>query len=144
MFKKLAVLFILFASTLSVFAQKKDDILGKWLNSSGEGQIEIFKKGEKYFGKLVWIKDPNDENGKPRTDVKNPNTSLRTKPILGLEIVKDFVYEDNEWTEGKVYDPKTGKSYSGNMSLEGVNKLKMRGYIGISLIGRTEVWKKVK
>lgn len=144
MLKKLAVLFLLFASTLSVFAQKKEDILGKWLNSSGEGQIEIFKKGEKYYGKLVWVKDPNDENGKPRTDVKNPNVNLRTKPILGLEIVKDFVYEDNEWTDGKVYDPKTGKSYSGNMSLEGANKLKMRGYIGISLIGRTEVWKKVK
>ncbi|RZK53810.1 MAG: DUF2147 domain-containing protein, partial [Pedobacter sp.] len=117
MFKKLAVFFLLFASTISVFAQKKDDILGRWLNSSGEGQIEIFKKGDKYFGKLVWIKDPNDEKGKPRLDVKNPNTSLRTKPILGLEIVKDFVFEDEKWTDGKVYDPKTGKSYSGNMSL---------------------------
>lgn len=144
MFKKLAFLFLLLTSASSIFAQKKDDILGKWLNSSGEGQIEIFKKGEKYFGKLVWIKEPNDENGKPRTDVKNPNANLRTKPILGLEIVKDFVYEDNGWTDGKVYDPKTGKSYSGNISLEGANKLKMRGYIGISLIGRTEVWKKVK
>jgi len=144
MFKKLAVLFLLFVSTLSVFAQNKDDILGKWLNSSGEGQIEIFKRGDKYFGKLVWIKDPNDEKGKPKLDVKNPNTNLRTKAILGLEIVKDFVYEDGEWTDGKVYDPKTGKSYSGNMSLEGSSKLKMRGYIGISLIGRTEVWKKIK
>ncbi len=144
MFKKLAVLFLLFASTLSVFAQKKDDILGKWLNSSGEGQIEIFKKGEKYFGKLIWIKDPNDEKGKPKLDVKNPNANLRTKPILGLEIVKDFVFEDEKWTDGKVYDPKTGKSYSGNMSLENPNQLNMRGYVGISLIGRTEVWKKVK
>jgi uncharacterized protein (DUF2147 family) len=144
MLKKLAVLFLIIAPSISVFAQKKEDILGKWLNSSGEGQIEIYKKGEKYYGKLIWIKDPNDENGKPKTDVKNPNASLRTKPIVGLEIVKDFVYEDDEWTDGKVYDPKTGKSYSGNMALEGANKLKMRGYIGISLIGRTEVWKKVK
>ncbi|RZL48806.1 MAG: DUF2147 domain-containing protein [Pedobacter sp.] len=144
MFKKVAILFLIIASAHSVFAQNKDDILGKWLNSSGEGQIEIFKKGDKYFGRLSWIKEPNDANGKPKTDVKNPTASLRSKPILGLEIVKNFVFEDNEWIDGKVYDPKTGKTYSGKMSLEGSNKLNMRGYIGISLIGRTEAWKRVK
>ncbi|RZJ80072.1 MAG: DUF2147 domain-containing protein [Flavobacterium sp.] len=143
MLKKLVILLLLTASTQFVFAQAKDDILGKWLNSSGEGQLEIFKKGDKYFGKLVWIKEPN-ENGKPKVDVKNPNASLRAKPILGLEIVKDFVYEDKEYVDGKVYDPKTGKTYSGKMTLEGANKLNMRGFIGISLIGRTEAWKRVK
>ena len=143
MLKKIMILFLFIASTQFVFAQSKDDILGKWLNSSGEGQLEIFKKGDKYFGKLVWIKEPN-ENGKPKTDIKNPNSSLRNKPILGLEIVKDFVYEDNEYVDGKVYDPKTGKTYSGKMTLEGANKLNMRGFIGISLIGRTEAWKRVK
>lgn len=143
MIKKLCSLLLFITLTSSVFAQKKDEILGKWLNSSGEGQIEIFKKGEKYFGKLIWIKEPN-ENGKPKTDIKNPNTSLRAKPIIGLEIVKDFVFEDDKYVDGKVYDPKTGKTYSGNMTLVNVNQLNMRGYIGISLIGRTETWKRVK
>lgn len=143
MLKKILILLLFIASTQLVIAQSKDDILGKWLNSSGEGQIEIFKKGDKYFGKLVWIKEPN-ENGKPKVDAKNPNASLRSKPILGLEIVKDFVYEDKEYVDGKVYDPKTGKTYSGKMTLEGANKLNMRGFIGISLIGRTEAWKRVK
>jgi uncharacterized protein (DUF2147 family) len=144
MYKKLTILYLLIACSCAVFAQKKEDILGKWLNSSGEGQIEIYKKGEKYYGKLAWIKDPNNENGKPKTDFKNPNANLRAKPVLGLEIVKDFVYEDGKWVDGKVYDPKTGKSYSGNMSLESANQLNMRGYVGISIIGRTEVWKRVK
>jgi len=143
MLKKFFPLFLLVALTSTVFAQKKDDILGKWVNSSGEGQIEIFKKGEKFYGKLVWIKEPN-ENGKPKTDDKNPNASLRNKPIVGLEIVKDFDYEDGKYIDGKVYDPKTGKTYSGNMTLVGQNQLNMRGYIGISLIGRTESWKRVK
>ena len=143
MLKKIFSLFLLVALTTTVFAQKKDDILGKWVNSSGEGQIEVFKKGEKYYGKLVWIKEPN-ENGKPKTDEKNPNASLRTKPIVGLEIVKDFEFEDGKYVDGKVYDPKTGKTYSGNMTLVGQNQLNMRGYIGISLIGRTESWKRVK
>lgn len=144
MLKKLSVTIIAVTCALSVFAQKKDDILGKWINSSGEGQIEVVKKGDTYFGKLVWIKEPNDENGKTRLDVKNPNASLRQKPLLGLEIVKNFIFEDDKWTDGKVYDPKTGKTYSGNMSMDGLNKLNMRGYIGISIIGRTEVWKRVK
>lgn len=143
MYKKLASLFLLITLSSSVFAQKADDILGKWLNSSGEGQLEIYKKGDKYFGKLIWIKDPN-ENGKPRMDVKNPDAKQKSNPILGLNIVKDFVFEDLKWTDGKVYDPKTGKTYSGNMTMTGLNQLNMRGYIGISLIGRTENWKRVK
>ncbi|WP_199139527.1 DUF2147 domain-containing protein [Pedobacter sp. ASV12] len=144
MVKKLSFLLILALSTLSVFAQKNDDILGKWVNPSGEGQIEIYKKGDKYFGKLAWIKEPNDEHGKPKTDVKNPNTSLRNKPLLGLEILKDFVFEDKRWTDGSIYDPKTGKTYSCNITLKENGQLNIRGYIGISLIGRSESWKRVK
>lgn len=143
MFKKLAPLFLLITLSTAVFAQKADDILGKWQNSSGEGQITMYKKGDKYFGKLSWIKEPN-ENGKPKTDIKNPDSKLHGNPLVGLDIVKDFVYEDGKWTDGKVYDPKTGKTYSGNMTMTGLNQLNMRGYIGISLIGRTENWKRVK
>lgn len=144
MIKKLSLLFVIALCTLTVFAQKKDDILGKWVNPSGEGQIEIYKKGDKFYGKLAWIKEPNDESGKPKTDVKNPNASLRTKPLLGLEILKDFVFEDEKWTDGTIYDPKTGKTYSCNLTLKENGQLSIRGYIGISLIGRSESWKRVK
>jgi uncharacterized protein (DUF2147 family) len=143
MLKKISILFAISIFSLSVFAQKKDDILGKWINSSGEGQVEIYKKGEKYFGKLVWIKEPNDASGKPKTDQKNPNASLKSKPILGLEILKDFVFDDDKWTDGTIYDPKTGKTYNCNMTIKS-GQLNMRGYIGISLIGRSETWKRVK
>lgn len=142
MFKKLSILFVLTLFTLSVSAQKKDDILGKWVNPTGEGQIEIYKKGDKYFGKLAWIKEPN-ENGKPKLDNKNPSANLRNRPILGLEILKDFVFDDDKWTDGTIYDPKTGKTYSCNLSLKSSGQLNIRGYIGISLIGRSETWKRV-
>jgi uncharacterized protein (DUF2147 family) len=142
--KKLVWLFVFTMTTFSVFAQKKDDVLGKWVNPSGEGQIEIYKKGDKYFGKLAWLKDPNDESGKPKTDLKNPNANLRTKPLLGLEILKDFVYEDNKWTDGTIYDPKTGKTYSCNLNIKNDGQLNIRGYVGISLIGRSESWKRAK
>ncbi|KQC01765.1 DUF2147 domain-containing protein [Pedobacter sp. Hv1] len=144
MSKKLSLLLVFAICTLSVFAQKKDDVLGKWVNPSGEGQIEIYKKGDKYFGKLAWIKEPNDEKGKPKTDLKNPNADLRSKPILGLEILKDFVFEDGKWTDGTIYDPKTGKTYSCNLNIKNDGQLNIRGYVGISLIGRSESWKRAK
>ena len=144
MFKKLSILLVFTICSLSVFAQKKDDVLGKWSNPSGEGQVEIYKRGEKYFGKLAWLKEPNDEKGKPKTDIKNPNANLRSKSILGLEILKDFVFEDGKWTDGTIYDPKTGKTYSCNLNIKSDGQLNIRGYIGISLIGRSESWKRVK
>ncbi|MDQ8005814.1 MAG: DUF2147 domain-containing protein [Pedobacter sp.] len=144
MLRKASLFIVLFVLSVQVFAQKKDDILGKWLNPSGEGQIEIYKRGDKFFGKLAWIKEPNDEKGKPKTDEKNPTESLRSKPLLGLEILKNFVFDDGKWIDGTIYDPKSGKTYSCKISLKDANQLSIRGFIGVSLIGRTEVFKRVK
>ncbi|RYF98845.1 MAG: DUF2147 domain-containing protein [Chitinophagaceae bacterium] len=144
MLRKTSLFICLLLISMSAFAQKKDDVLGKWLNSSGEGQIEIYKRGDKYFGKLAWIKEPNDEKGRPKTDQKNPTEGLRNKPILGLEILKNFVFDDGKWIDGTIYDPKSGKTYSCKLSLKDANQLSVRGFVGVSLIGRTEVFKRVK
>lgn len=138
------MLLLLTAMSFTGFAQNKDAILGQWVNSSGEAHIDIYKKGAKYFGKIVWLKAPKDEKGNAKTDYKNPDDNLKARPILGLEMLKDFIYEDGKWTDGKIYDPKSGKTYSCNMNLKSNGDLSMRGYIGISIIGRTEVWKRVK
>ena len=142
--RKLSFILFLTLCTVTAFAQNKDAVVGKWLSATSEGQIEIYKRGDKYFGKLSWIKEPNDEKGKPKVDAKNPNPSLKTKPILGLEILKDFIFEDGKWTDGTIYDPQTGKTYSCNLTLKENGQLNIRGYIGISLIGRSETWKRVK
>ncbi|MHA4895243.1 DUF2147 domain-containing protein [Pedobacter sp. PWIIR3] len=142
--KKITFLLLLVVSGAAGFAQKQDAVLGRWVNSTGEAHIEITKRSDKYFGKIIWLKDPKDEKGNIKTDYQNPNTALRSKPIVGLEIMKDFVYEDGKWTNGNIYDPKSGKTYSCNMNVKPNGDLNMRGYIGISLIGRTEVWKRVK
>ncbi|MES2419011.1 MAG: DUF2147 domain-containing protein [Bacteroidota bacterium] len=145
MCRKLLVFALMFiCCALPAFAQHKDAILGKWLNPSGEGQVEIYKKVDKYYGKLSWIKEPNDNAGRPKTDFKNPNATLRSKPVLGLEILKNFVFEDGKWTDGTIYDPKTGKTYDCNLTLKENGQLNIRGYIGISIIGRSESWKRIK
>ena len=140
----ISMLLLFTAISFTGFAQNKDAILGQWINSTGEAHVEIFKKGVKYYGKIVWLKTEKDEKGIVKTDLKNPDARLRSKPILGMEILKDFVYDDGKWTEGKIYDPKSGKTYSCNMNIKDNGELNMRGYVGISLIGRSEVWKRVK
>ena len=125
-----------------------DDILGVWDNQEKSAKIELFKCGEKYCGKIVELKEPNYPEGSeegvpgtPKLDNNNPDSNLRKTPRLGLAIVRDFVHAGgNKWVDGKVYDPKKGKTYSGKMTLVSPNKLEMRGFIGISLLGRTATW----
>ncbi len=121
-----------------------DSIVGIWLNQEGTAHVQINKVGATYSGKIVWLKEPT-ENGRPRTDKNNPQAAKQSVPLMGLVILRDFVYvvEDGEWTDGTIYDPKNGKTYSCTMTLED-GRLNVRGYIGISLIGRTAVWTKVK
>lgn len=134
-------LMMVFTSVL-IFAQS-DPIIGKWQNPSGEGRIEIYKKGEKYFGKLYWLKEPNDAQGNIKKDFKNPDKSLQSRQVQGLEILTNFSKDGNVYQDGKIYDPKTGKTYSCKMTLQGTDKLDIRGYVGVSLFGRTESWKRV-
>ncbi len=127
---------------------KANDVLGTWLNGDKDAHVKIFKKGDKYFGKLVWIKDPIDpETGKTKLDKHNPDPKLQTRPSLGIELLTNFEFDDDEWDEGEIYDPKSGKTYSCYMEFpnEGnIDYLKIRGYVGISLLGRTTYWTRVK
>lgn len=143
--KPALIIIILLCLQTVALAQKGDAIVGNWLNPSGEDQIQIYKHGLLYFGKLAWVKHPLDEEtGKPKLDKHNPDPALRSRPDLGLELLKGFTFNsDNTYTDGTIYDPKSGKTYSCKMQLDG-NRLKIRGYVGISLFGRSEVWTRVK
>ncbi|MDY0077112.1 MAG: DUF2147 domain-containing protein [Bacteroidales bacterium] len=148
--KILSFLFILTFSIASfgVSAQNNADrVLGKWLNEDGDAHIEITEQDGVFTGKLVWLKFPIDEEtGKPKLDKKNPDEKLKTRPTLGLEMLTGFRYDSSnkEWTDGEIYDPKSGKTYSCYMKFEDSGRLKIRGYIGISLIGKTTYWTAVK
>jgi uncharacterized protein (DUF2147 family) len=130
------------------FAASTDEILGVWDNQEKDARIEIFKCGEKFCGKIVSLKEPNYPPGSkegmpgtPKLDHKNPKPELRKVPVIGLEIMHNFIFAgDDTWKGGKVYDPKSGNTYSGKMTLVSPTQLKLRGFIGISLFGRTDVW----
>jgi uncharacterized protein (DUF2147 family) len=139
----LFVSFLIIAITTN--AQEADDILGKWQSGHGNGRIQIFKRDNLYYGKIIWLNEPNDESGRPKRDVNNPNESLKARPIIGLEVLKDFVFKGNgAWSNGKVYDPKSGNTYNCLMNMPDQNKLNIRAFFGISLLGRTETWTRVQ
>jgi uncharacterized protein (DUF2147 family) len=142
--KRTIILMAFFFATATVFAQSADAIVGKWLNKDGDAHIQIYKTGNKFNGKLVWLKNPNNEQGKAKMDIHNPDVKLRGRALWGLEILKGFSFDDGAWEDGTIYDPKSGKTYSCKMTMNGNDKLNVRGYIGISLIGRTDVWTRVK
>lgn len=129
-----------------------DAILGRWLDGKGRAVIEISKAGGQYIGKIVWLKepafpadDPKGMAGRPRVDRENPDAALRSRPLLGLVIMRGFVFDGwNSWSKGRIYDPQNGKTYGGKMSLVSPDVLSLRGFVVFSLFGRTEQWKRVK
>lgn len=132
-------------ASLPALAAGGDDIIGIWMNENGEARVQIYREGDHYYGKIVWLKNPNDpKRGGAKTDFNNPDPALRGKPIMGLVILRNFTYSDGEWSGGRVYDPQNGKDYRCYMKLKDPGTMSMRGYIGVSLLGRTEIWKRVK
>jgi len=128
--------------TASGQAHKADDIVGTWLNEEATAKVEIYKENGKYFGKLVWLKVTTDKvTGKPRTDIENPDEKLRSVPLIGLVNIKNFSFNGtDEWSGGTIYDSHNGKTYKCYIRFESANKMKLRGYVGISLLGRTTYW----
>ncbi len=145
MLKKIAmlascILAVLLVTATYTYAQK-DRVEGFWLNQEKEAKIEIYKaKNGKFYGKIVWLKEPN-RDGKPKTDINNPKENLRSQPVIGLLILKAFNKDgDKVYEDGTIYDPKNGKTYSCKITYENDNKLSIRGYVGISMLGRTTTW----
>lgn len=147
--KRLLLLFTLLP--LAVFGADQDAdadrILGLWATDKAEAHVEISRDENGYRGVIVWLKEPfypaDDEQspGEPKVDRENPGPALRERTITGLEIMKGFRYAGNDrWIDGTIYDPENGKTYKCRLRLTEDGTLKVRGYVGISLFGRTTEW----
>ncbi len=138
---------LLFAAFLS-FAPKDnpDAVVGTWLNGTKKGHVQIYKQGGTYFGKLIYLTEPNDPaTSKPKTDFRNADAKKRARPLLNLPLMYNFKYDGNNvWSDGKIYNPEDGKEYNCKMTLKNPNTLDVRGYVGISLLGKTQTWTRIK
>ena len=143
----LLLLAIVFSGSLTAQdSAEADRLTGVWEPSHGKAKVKIEKIADKYYGKIVWLKEPIDpETKKPKLDKNNTDEKLQNKPLRGYRILKDFQYTDkNEWTEGTIYDPENGNTYSCIIKMTDDNTLDIRGYIGVSVLGRTDIWKRLQ
>ena len=145
-------LFFLLLLPGTILAASGDDILGKWLSPSdvGSAHIEIFKEGSKYKGKIVWLERPvfsekHQLAGKPKTDWRNSDPNLRSRPVMGFVILDGMEYTGgNEWKGGTIYAPDKGKTYKCQLKLGADGVLHVRGFIGFSMFGENRDWTRVK
>jgi len=127
---------LLFSLSLSAQNSRERAILGVYYSPKKDAKIEIYQKGDRYFGKFVWL-EIGDK------DINNPDPKLRDRELLGMSFINNFRYEDEEYTDGKVYDPQSGETYDAIMWTEGKD-LMLRGYVGFSIFGRTETFTRIK
>ncbi len=136
----LMFLVLSFTGFNAVHAIAEEEILGIWLNLAGDGQIEISKQGENYIGTIIGSTNPDSPD---RKDINNADPALRDRSLLNIQIFGDLTYRDeNKWNGGWIYDPNNGKTYKCKMTLKDSNTIEIRGYIGVSLFGRSEEWKR--
>lgn len=138
---KFQLLIFLFSTFLpiDILPSGGDEVIGFWLTDDGKAKVEIYKDQGKYNGKIVWLREPLNESGMAKLDRKNPDKALQSRPIIGMNLIQGFEYDDGRWVSGEVYDPEDGKAYSCKLTLKR-GKLEVRGFIGISMFGRTVVW----
>lgn len=149
MIRCLLILGILLLLVTPVGAEPADEILGTWLMDTGKhrAHISITRQSGDYEGRISWLEEPtypaNDRRGMPgetKVDRDNPDPKLRSRPLVGLTILKGVSYDgDGHWS-GTIYAPDQGKTYKSKLRLTQGGVLKVRGYIGITLLGRTMDW----
>lgn len=117
------------------------DPIGTWLTENGRSRVKIADCGGALCGTIVWLKEPNDpETGKPKTDKNNADATKRTRPLIGVPIVISMKPNGgNKWS-GQVYNAEDGKTYSGNLTEQGPNAMRLEGCALGGLVCKGQNW----
>ena len=138
------IIFILAAVLMSVTAASAQDVLGKWKLEDGSAIVEVYRSGDVYNGKIVWLKNPTEADGTPAVDDNNPDPKLKSRKLIGLNMLHGLKKDGDEYSGGKIYDPGNCKTYYCSFSVEG-NTLHVRGSLDKrGFLGRTMDWYRVK
>ena len=122
---------------------RADTPVGLW--ETGESHVEIYRCGERLCGRIAALDEPLNAEGHPKADTNNPEPALRDRPILGMDLIAGFSRKsDKRWVGGTIYDPRDGKTYKCKMTLKANDTLEVRGYVGLSLFGKTVVWTRIE
>ena len=139
-----AGLFACLAAGGAQAAQPHEAAFGLWMVQAGNAIVNIAPCGDKACGAIAWLAEPNDEAGAPKVDRHNEDPALQSRPLCGLNIIGDFSRgADGEWESGFIYDAAKGDLYKSTMHVKDDGTLYVRGYVGISLFGKSQIWTKV-
>ena len=118
---------------------------GVWLHANGRIQVEISPCGDRLCGRMVWFRWPNDAAGLPLVDLENADPALRTRPLLGLTILRGLRRTgEHSWEDGRIYNPDDGTDYRATMSIQNDGTLRVRAYVLMPLLGKTFIWTRVR
>jgi uncharacterized protein (DUF2147 family) len=118
-----------------------DTVFGRWLVEGGEAVVEIAPCGARACGRLVWLQSQWAADGSPKRDANNPDPAARMRPLCGLELITGLEPAgDGAWEDGEIYSARDGRTYGVEIAPDGEDRLHVRGYLGISLLGGSQVW----
>ena len=140
--KRLFTIVVMMLSAASVMSAQ--DIIGKWKLEDGTAIVEVYRQGDVFNGRIVWLETPTNADGTPVLDTNNPDKSLQSRQLINLNMLSGLKADGKEYNGGTIYDPGNGKTYNCSMKVEkGV--LKVRGSLDKrGLLGRTMDWFRVK
>jgi uncharacterized protein (DUF2147 family) len=140
--KNLALSLVFALCGLFLFGQSADALVGTYLKADGKSKIEFFKSGSTYSGKVVWLKEPNDVNGNPKKDPKNPDKSLRERPLMGMVTITGLTYDgDGKYVGGTAYRPVDGDEVKFKVKVNDDGSINVTGTKAL-IFSRTETWKR--
>ena len=116
-------------------------VTGAWLVEDGKATVDIEPCGASVCGTIAWMKNPLNDAGKPKTDIHNSDPAQQDRKLCGMQILWGFSKDsDGAWSGGQIYDAEHGKTYSSNIHVQDDGTLSLRGYIGLSIFGKSQVW----
>lgn len=142
---RLTSLFLAAMATAATALPASAEVFGTWLTENKKAIVEIKPCGESACGTIVWMAEPNDTTtGRPKVDINNPDPALKTRPICGMPMVGNFTRDaEGGWSDGFIYDPEGGDEYKSKMRVTEEGNLYVRGYIGVPLFGKSQIWTRV-
>ena len=140
---QLAALAVLIAALAAPAAHAKQNVTGVWFDDTGKGAIELYRCGASVCGRIFWLRQAVNKAGKPLRDAYNPSHTQRKRPICGLQVIWGTrPMSDGSWDGGRIYDPKVGKSYDVAIQKIGAKRLRITGYLGAKLFGKSFIWRR--